>query len=109
LQNFSKTNPIWPYPFQSNKPNHTHDHKAITKLKILETHQETTKSTQLCKKPAQINNQSQKIISNFKSDPESIKIPMEQLKQIFTMEQSQRKEKKKKTPRKISQNKNSSQ
>jgi hypothetical protein len=30
--------------------------------------------TQLCKKPAQINNQSQKIISNFKFDPESIKI-----------------------------------
>jgi hypothetical protein len=30
--------PIWPYPFQSNKPNHTHDHKAITKLKISETH-----------------------------------------------------------------------
>ena len=34
LQNFSKTNPIWPLPFQSNKPNHTHDHKAITKLKF---------------------------------------------------------------------------
>jgi hypothetical protein len=30
----------------------------------------------LCKKPAQINNQSRKIISNFKSDPESIKIPI---------------------------------
>jgi hypothetical protein len=29
----------------------------------------------LCEKPTQINNQSQKIISNFKSDPESIKIP----------------------------------
>jgi hypothetical protein len=29
----------------------------------------------LCKKPTQINNQSRKIISNFKSDPESIKIP----------------------------------
>jgi hypothetical protein len=59
---------------QVNKPNHTHDHKAITKLKILETRQETTKSIQLCKKPAQINNQSRKIISNFKSNPESIKI-----------------------------------
>jgi hypothetical protein len=62
-----------------NKPNHTHDHKAITKLKISETHQQTTKSTQLCKKPAQINNQSRKIISNFKSDPESIKIPSSNL------------------------------
>jgi hypothetical protein len=70
LQNFSKINQIWPYPFQSNKPNHTHDHKAITKLKISETRQETTKSIQLCKKPAQINNQSRKIISNFKSNPE---------------------------------------
>jgi flagellar biosynthesis protein FliP len=29
----------------------------------------------LCKKLAQINNQSRKIISNFKSDPKSIKIP----------------------------------
>jgi CRISPR/Cas system-associated endonuclease Cas3-HD len=29
----------------------------------------------LCEKPTQINNQSRKIISNFKSDPESIKIP----------------------------------
>jgi hypothetical protein len=75
LQNLSKTNPIWPYPFQSNKPNHTHDHKTITKLKISETHQGKTKSTQLCKKPTQINNQSRKIISNFKSDPKSIKIP----------------------------------
>jgi hypothetical protein len=79
LQNFNKTNPIWPYPFKSNKPNHIHDHKAITKLKILETHQETTKSTQLCKRPTQINNQSRKIISNFKSDPESIKIPSSNL------------------------------
>jgi hypothetical protein len=34
----AKPNPIWPYPFQSNKPNHTYDHKAITKLKISETH-----------------------------------------------------------------------
>jgi hypothetical protein len=79
LQNFNKTNPIWPYPFQSNKSNHTHDHKAITKLKISETHQETTKSTQLCKNPTQINNQSRKIISNFKSDPQSIKIPSSNL------------------------------
>jgi hypothetical protein len=29
----------------------------------------------LCEKPTQIDNQSRKIISNFKSDPESIKIP----------------------------------
>jgi hypothetical protein len=29
----------------------------------------------LCEKPTQINNQSRKIISNFKFDPESIKIP----------------------------------
>jgi hypothetical protein len=29
----------------------------------------------LCKKQTQINNQSRKIISNFKSNPESIKIP----------------------------------
>jgi hypothetical protein len=50
---------------QVNKPNHTHDHKAITKLKISETHQETTKSIQLCKKPAQINNQSRQIISKL--------------------------------------------
>ena len=34
-----------------------------------------TKSTQLWKKPTHINNQSWQIISNFKSDPESIKIP----------------------------------
>jgi hypothetical protein len=95
----------------------------------------------LCKKPTQINNQSRKIISNFKSDPESIKIPNSNpelasilksdpkpmtlsqitntkilslntsklkqflslkmsIEQIFTMEQSQRKnlKKKKKTP-----------
>jgi hypothetical protein len=32
--------------------------------------------TQLCKKSAQINDQSRQIISNFKSDPESIKIPI---------------------------------
>jgi hypothetical protein len=31
--------------------------------------------TQLCKNPTQINNQSRKIIPNFKSDPELIKIP----------------------------------
>ena len=35
-----------------------HDHKTITKLKISKTHQEKTKSTQLCKKPTRINNQS---------------------------------------------------
>jgi hypothetical protein len=64
---------------QTNKPNHTHDHKAITKLKISETHQETIKSTQLFKKLAQINNQSRKIISNFKSNLESIKIPSSNL------------------------------
>ena len=34
------------------------DHKTITKLKISKTHQEKTKSTQLCKKPTRINNQS---------------------------------------------------
>jgi hypothetical protein len=53
--------------------------QLITKLKISEIYQETTKSTQLCKRLAQINNQSSKIISNFKSDPESIKIPSSNL------------------------------